>query len=50
MLQDVHSRRLSRRSFLVTTGAFSIAITFGPRIEPADAAQDFAPNAWVDDY
>jgi isoquinoline 1-oxidoreductase beta subunit len=47
MLQDVHSRRLSRRSFLVTTGAFSVAVTFGSRIEPADAAQDFAPNAWV---
>src|SRR6516165_197547 len=47
MLQDVHSRRLSRRSFLVTTGAFSVAIAFGSRIDPADAAQDYAPNAWV---
>ncbi|MBV8745715.1 MAG: twin-arginine translocation signal domain-containing protein, partial [Xanthobacteraceae bacterium] len=47
MLQDVHSRRLSRRSFLVTTGAFSIAVAFGSRVDPADAALDFAPNAWV---
>ena len=29
MLQDVHSQALSRRSFLVTTGAFSIAVAFG---------------------
>ena len=47
MLNDIHSRALSRRSFIVTTGAFSIAVAFGARTETADAAAPYAPNAWV---
>ncbi len=47
MLNDIHSRALSRRSFIVTTGAFSIAVAFGARSETASAAAPYAPNAWV---
>jgi isoquinoline 1-oxidoreductase beta subunit len=47
MLNDIHSRALSRRSFIVTTGAFSIAVAFGARTETASAAAPYAPNAWV---
>ncbi len=47
MLQDTNARTLSRRSFLVSTGAFSIAVAFGTRIETATAAAEFNPNAWV---
>lgn len=47
MLNDIHSRALSRRSFLVTTGAFSIAVAFGTRPVDAYAAAPYAANAWV---
>jgi isoquinoline 1-oxidoreductase subunit beta len=47
MLQDTNARTLSRRSFLVSTGAFSVAVAFGTRIETATAAAEFNPNAWV---
>ena len=47
MLHDVHSQALSRRSFLVTTGAFSIAVSFGSLPDAAAATAEFAPNAWV---
>jgi len=47
MLHDAHSQALSRRAFLVTTGAFSVAVVFGTLPDPASAAGSFAPNAWV---
>ena len=47
MLHDVHSQALSRRSFLVTTGAFSIAVSFGSLPDAAAATAEFTPNAWV---
>ena len=45
MLSDLHTQALSRRSFMVTSGAFSVAVAFGSM--PAAAAGPFAPNAWV---
>ena len=47
MLQDAHSQALSRRTFLVTSGAFSVVVAFGTLPDPASAAGPFAPNAWV---
>src|SRR6516162_6353687 len=47
MLQGIRSEKLSRRSFLVTTGAVSVAVAFGSLPETASAAGPFAPNAWV---
>ena len=47
MLQDTNALALSRRSFLVSTGAFSIAVAFGTRLDTATAAAPFNPNAWV---
>jgi isoquinoline 1-oxidoreductase beta subunit len=47
MSHDVHSRPLSRRTFLVTTSAFSIAVSFGSLPDAAAATAEFAPNAWV---
>src|SRR5436190_4083426 len=47
MLQDIRSVKLSRRSFLVTTGAFGVAVAFGSLPDAAFAAGSFAPNAWV---
>jgi isoquinoline 1-oxidoreductase beta subunit len=47
MLHDTHTLALSRRSFLVSTGAFSIAVAFGTRLDSAEAAAPFSPNAWV---
>jgi isoquinoline 1-oxidoreductase beta subunit len=49
MLNDTNIQALSRRSFLVTTGAFSVAVAFGsvPSSETASAAGAFNPNAWV---
>jgi isoquinoline 1-oxidoreductase beta subunit len=47
MLQDIRSEKLSRRSFLVTTGAVSVAVAFGSLPGTASAAGPFAPNAWV---
>ncbi|MEJ2432424.1 MAG: molybdopterin-dependent oxidoreductase [Pseudolabrys sp.] len=44
-----HIQKLSRRSFLVSSGAAGIAVTFGTldNILPAEAAADFTANAWV---
>ncbi len=44
-----HIQALSRRSFLVSSGAAGIAVSFGTlnNVLPADAAGDFMPNAWV---
>ena len=44
-----HIHALSRRSFLVSSGAAGVAVTFGSfeNILPADAATSFEPNAWV---
>jgi len=47
MLHDTHIQALSRRSFLLTTGAFSVAVAFGSTSEPASAAGPFNANAWV---
>ena len=47
MLSDLQSQALSRRSFLVATGAFGVAVAFGSSSEAASAAGSFAPNAWV---
>jgi isoquinoline 1-oxidoreductase beta subunit len=45
----VHMQPLSRRSFLVASGATGIAVTFGnfAGVLPADAAGPLKPNAWV---
>ena len=44
-----HIQTLSRRSFLVSSGAAGIAVSFGTfdNVLTADAAGDFTPNAWV---
>jgi isoquinoline 1-oxidoreductase beta subunit len=44
-----HIQALSRRSFLVSSGAAGVAVTFGTfdNMLPADAASNFAANAWV---
>jgi isoquinoline 1-oxidoreductase beta subunit len=44
-----HIQALSRRSFLVSSGATGVAVTFGSlnTILPAEAAADFTANAWV---
>lgn len=47
MLSDLQSQALSRRSFLVATGSFGVAVAFGSRLDAASAATSFAPNAWV---
>lgn len=48
MLHDIRSQALSRRTFLVTAGGFSIAIAFGSAPDAAAAtAAEFVPNAWV---
>jgi len=47
MLSDLQSQALSRRSFLVSTGAFGVAVAFGSSPDAASAATSFAPNAWV---
>jgi len=47
MLHDTNARALSRRSFLVSTGAFSVAVAFGTGLDTATAAAEFNPNAWV---
>jgi isoquinoline 1-oxidoreductase beta subunit len=47
MLTDLQSLALSRRSFLVATGAFGVAVAFGSSPDAASAADSFAPNAWV---
>jgi CO/xanthine dehydrogenase Mo-binding subunit len=47
MLQDIRSETLSRRSFLVGTGAAGVAVGFGSLPDTAAAASPLAPNAWV---
>jgi isoquinoline 1-oxidoreductase subunit beta len=49
MLRETYAHQLSRRSFLVTTGAFTVGVAFGSihTAETAKAAAPFAPNAWV---
>src|SRR5262249_40309394 len=47
MSHDIRSQALSRRTFLVTAGGFSIAIAFGSVPDAAAAAAEFVPNAWV---
>jgi isoquinoline 1-oxidoreductase beta subunit len=45
----IHMQPLSRRSFLVSSGAAGIAVTFGDfeGVVPAHAAGPLKPNAWV---
>jgi isoquinoline 1-oxidoreductase beta subunit len=45
-MNDTQTQALSRRSFLVTTGAFGVAVAFGGTQNSA-AAAPFSPNAWV---
>jgi isoquinoline 1-oxidoreductase beta subunit len=47
MLQDIRSKTLSRRSFLVGTGAACVAVAFGSLPDTASAAGPLTPNAWV---
>ena len=47
MQSDLQSQALSRRSFLVATGAFGVAVAFGSSRDAASAASSFTPNAWV---
>jgi isoquinoline 1-oxidoreductase subunit beta len=47
MISDLQSQALSRRSFLVVTGAFGVTVAFGSSPDAAPAATSFAPNAWV---
>ena len=48
-MNTIHTTALSRRSFLVSSGATGIAVTFGSfdGVLPADAAGPFKANAWV---
>jgi isoquinoline 1-oxidoreductase beta subunit len=45
----IHLQALSRRSFLVSSGAAGVAVTFGSfeNLWPAEAATSFTPNVWV---
>ncbi len=45
----IHVQPLSRRSFLLSSGAAAIAVSFGSfdGVLPADAAAPFKPSAWV---
>jgi isoquinoline 1-oxidoreductase subunit beta len=47
MIRDLQSQALSRRSFLVATGAFGVTVAFGSSPDAASASTSFAPNAWV---
>jgi hypothetical protein len=47
MLQDTRGETLSRRSFLVGTGAACVAVAFGSLPDTAAAAGPLTPNAWV---
>ncbi len=47
MLNDIHSQVLSRRAFLVTSGAFGIAVAFGTAPHSAFAAGPLQANAWI---
>jgi isoquinoline 1-oxidoreductase beta subunit len=48
-MKTIETTALSRRSFMVRSGAFGVAVTFGTfdGILPAHAAGEFKPNAWV---
>jgi isoquinoline 1-oxidoreductase subunit beta len=48
-MDTTRTHALSRRSFLVTSGAFGVAVTFGAFDDaiPARAAAPFQANAWV---
>ena len=48
-METIRTQALSRRSFLVGTGAAGIAVTFGTfdDVLTASAAAPFRPNAWV---
>ncbi len=48
-MNTIHTTALSRRSFLVSSGATGIAVTFGSfdNLLPAAAAGQFKTNAWV---
>src|SRR5215831_4224404 len=47
MSQNILGEPLSRRAFLVSSGAFGVAVAFGSLPDTASAAGRFAPNAWV---
>ena len=47
MLHDICTETLSRRAFLVTSGAVGVAVAFGSLPEVGSAASPLAPNAWV---
>jgi len=47
MLHDIRSQTLSRRAFLVTSGAVGVAVAFGALPDTAAAAGPLAPNTWV---
>src|SRR5262249_50923445 len=47
MSEGILGETLSRRSFLVTSGAFGVAVAFGALPEDASAAGKIVPNAWV---
>jgi isoquinoline 1-oxidoreductase subunit beta len=47
MFEGILAETLSRRSFLVSTGAFGVAVAFGTLPDTAAAAGSLAPNAWV---
>jgi isoquinoline 1-oxidoreductase beta subunit len=46
-MSDLTAHVLSRRSFLLTSGGFAVAVAFGARPEQARSAGPFKPNAWV---
>jgi len=46
MMNDTNIQAVSRRSFLMTTGAFGVAVAFGSTHE-ASASGGLAANAWV---
>lgn len=47
MNEMIEAHVLSRRTFLVTSGAFGVAVAFGSLPDEAAAAGPFRPNAWV---
>jgi len=48
-MNTIRTMALSRRSFLVSSGAVGVAVTFGSfeSVLPAEAAPSFKANAWV---
>jgi isoquinoline 1-oxidoreductase subunit beta len=47
MFEGILRETLSRRSLLVSSGAFGVVVAFGALPEAAAAAGPLAPNAWV---